>query len=264
MIQIKKTNIEEIESLRIDYFESLPRFQDIFLEFVIKDSNYYKLQFSDKAIGYVIKSPDNILVELYFADRFIPYCSEYFDKILKELEITSIYCKSFDYLLLDLCLANKYSYKLIGCLYRDYYAKERFVSNDLTIRYADESDLPFLSQQDDEVFEPKELLDTFVKNKEIVIFQTNNQTIGCGFLTRVHQKFNYFDIGVWTHPEYRKKGNATQIILYLKETCLKNSWIPICGCDIDNIASQKTLEKTGFISKHKLIEFEINNNKNAT
>jgi hypothetical protein len=32
---------------------------------------------------------------------------------------------------------------------------------------------------------------------------------------------------------------------------------PSCGCAIENKASQKTIEKSGFVSKYKLINFMI-------
>lgn len=257
MFHFFKTNIEEINLYRIDYLKSLPVFQDIFLEFLIRDSISFKILNCNATIGYMIISPDKILLELYVQDQFIHLFREHFGEAIEKLEIRRIYCKSFDHFLLDLCISKHYQYQLIGCLYRDYFDNEINISNDLSIRYANESDLPFLLQQDDEVFEPKELLVFFVKNNQVLVFEKKQATVGCGFITQVHQMWNCYDLGVWVHPDFRRKGYATQIISYLKKTCLNIHGIPVCGCDIKNIASQKTLLKAGFISKHKLIEFTI-------
>jgi RimJ/RimL family protein N-acetyltransferase len=81
--------------------------------------------------------------------------------------------------------------------------------------------------------------------------------IGCGFLIQIHPDYKFYDLGIWVNPEDRRKGYALQIMLYMKALCLKNNWIPICGRDIQNIASQKTLEKAGFIGKHSLIEYQV-------
>jgi RimJ/RimL family protein N-acetyltransferase len=127
----------------------------------------------------------------------------------------------------------------------------------LEVRFAEDADLPYLLRQNDEVFEPKHLLGSFIKNKGISLFEKDKIIAGCGFLTQIHSKYNYYDIGVWVNPEFRNRGYATQIVSYLKDYCLKNNVLPVCGCSAENIASQKTLAKAGFISTHELIEFTI-------
>jgi RimJ/RimL family protein N-acetyltransferase len=127
----------------------------------------------------------------------------------------------------------------------------------LSFRYAILADLPYLNQQEDEVFEPKELLEDNIKNNEVIICERDNVVIGCGFITQVVSGFKYYDLGVWVNPDCRRKGYAVQIMIYLKSFCFKNVWIPICGCSADNIASQRMLSKVGFISNHKLLEFCI-------
>lgn len=257
MIKLNKSNLDELKFLRIEYLDSLPVFQDVFLEFIIKESDCYKLLSDNQPIGYVLVSSDNILLEYFIQSKYSTRSIDIFNLIVNDLSIRSVYCKSFDFQLLDCCLTNSLSYSLNGCLYRDFIDSGIQRNPDLSFRYANSADLPFLYQQDDEVFEPKELLDTYIRNKGIIILQLSDSILGCGFLTQVHPKYKYFDIGVWVNPENRMKGYATQIMLYLKDLCLNNDLVPICGCDIQNIASQKMLGGLGFISKHKLIEFEV-------
>lgn len=263
MIKIIKSNFDELEFLRIEYLDSLPVFQDVCLELILNESNCYKLLSDNQPIGYVLVSSDNIMLELFIQTKYSTNSIDIFKLIVNDLSIRSVYCKSFDFQLLDCCLTNTLSYSIIGCLYRDFIDSGIQRKPELSFRYADSSDLPFLYQQDDEVFEPKGLLDTFIRNKGIIILQLSDSILGCGFLTQVHPKYKYYDIGVWVHPEYRMKAYATQIMLYLKDLCLNNDLVPICGCDIQNIASQKMLSGLGFMSKHKLIEFEVIK-KNAT
>lgn len=257
-MKIEKSRIEDIELFRLEYLESLPKFQDVFLELMVNKSNCYKLYFDNSPIGYFIVSVDNVLLELFLQNRFASQSAASFDFVVNELNISSVYCKSFDYQLLDCCLANALPYKIIGCLYRDFREKGLQIEPGLSFRYAEISDLPFLLQQDDDVFEPKQLLETFIKNKGIIFLENADSIQGCGFLTKVHPKYNYYDIGVWVSPHHRGKGNATQIMLYMIDLCLRKQQFPICGCDVNNLASQKMLEKLGFISEYKLIEFEIN------
>ncbi len=256
MIRIKKTNHEAVESSRIKYLDSLPVFQDVFLEFMVMESDCYQLFQDNQPIGYVLLSKDNILVEFYIEKKYAASGFDVFNLMVSEIKVKSVYCKSFDSRLLDCCLSNTLPYSIIGCLYRESIDTSIQRNSDLFFRYADSSDIAFLSQQDDEVFEPKHLLETFIQNKGILLLQLEDIIIGCGFLTQVHQRYNYYDIGVWVSPAHRMKGYATQIMLYLKELCLNNDWVPICGCDKQNSASQKMLNSLGFISNYKLIEFD--------
>lgn len=260
-IKINRISRKEIESFRIEYLESLPRFQDIFLEFSIKKSFCYLLQVRNETIGYAIVSPESVLIELHIFDKYmaIPNINP-ITEISNKLKIKSIYCKSFDFSLLNYCIMLNLTYKIIGYLYRDFIEPHNLSSMLLSDRYANKTDLSFLKSQDDEVFEPKELIEIQIKNKEIIIFQKESEKIGCGFLTRIHPQFDYYDIGVWVHPEHRRKGYSTQIMLHLKKMCLDNNKKPISGCSVKNTASRNMQSKIGFVSKHKLIEFEINKN----
>jgi GNAT superfamily N-acetyltransferase len=258
MIQIRRTSKAEIEPYRMEYLSSLPAFQDIYIEFIVNESEPYLLLTNDEIMGYAIVSPDHILVECYIADKYLQVQYNPFPHIIAQFGIKEIYCKTFDYLLLNFCVAQNMPYKTIGYLYRDYIDSENPGTIDLSSRYAEKSDISFLISQDDEVFEPKDLLESQISNKSIVIFENGPDIAGCGFLTRVHRAFDYYDIGVWVHPAYRRKGYATGIVQHLKHICLDNNWKPIIGCDAQNTASQSMLDKQGFISKHKLLEFDVN------
>jgi len=72
------------------------------------------------------------------------------------------------------------------------------------------------------------------------------------YLERLAEASDYYDIGMWVNPRFRKKGIATGIISGLKRICLQNHRIPVCGCLYDNLGSKRTLEKNGFVSKYRI------------
>lgn len=255
-LQIEKTHPTEVAALRKQYLDSLVKFQDIYLEFVIRDSAYYKLSSENQVIGFVIVSADDLLVEFYIVEKFSKNSPEYFHALVQQLSIKGVYCKSFDHLLLNCCLVYSLPYKVIGYLYRDFTDKGIPLNKNLSFRYAGTPDLPFLQQQNDEVFEPKTLLKDFVERKGIIILEQGNQIAGCGFLTQVVADYPYHDLGVWVDAAFRRQGYAVQIMLYMLRLCHNNGWVPICGCDAANHASQEMLSKIGFISHDKLLEFD--------
>ena len=257
-MEIVKTSFDKIKKYRTEYLNSLPEFQECFLEIMIEKSNFYLLQTDSVNIGYVITNNDGVLIEFYVANKYVSVSNDFFRQILKELSITEIYCKSFDFLLLNNCLLNSFPYKVIGVLFRDFV--EPLVETDTGIRMkkSDFSAVNFLLNQDisiKELFETEQQLTEFISNENVFEFYSNGDFVGCGMVLRTNPDWTFCDLGVWVTPPKRGKGIGAQIILKLREFAIKNEMKPSCGCSIENIASQKTIEKSGFVSKHKLIEF---------
>lgn len=206
---------------------------------------------------YFILSPQRILVEYYLIQNNQKDCEGIFKKIIESFNVEKVYCKSFDSLLLKCSLKNALSHRIIGTLFRDFVETESDAIDEFDIRKAMEEDIPVLLQYTDELYESKDELYKMVRAGNIYMYHLQNHLIGCGFLTKTINNRDFYDIGMSVNSPFRKKGYGTRIIANLKVYCLNNDMTPICGCAVDNIASKKTLEKNGFISKHDLIEFIV-------
>jgi RimJ/RimL family protein N-acetyltransferase len=75
-------------------------------------------------------------------------------------------------------------------------------------------------------------------------------------IIRTHSDYNFCDLGVWVNPLKRGKYIGSQIVLNLRDFAMKNNMIPSCGCAIENLASQKMIEKSGYVSRYKMINFQ--------
>lgn len=259
-MKIVKTSIDKIKKYRTDYLNSLPEFQELFIELMICKSDYYIFQADNNEIGYAIRNNDGVLIEFYLLDKYIPDSNEFFRQALKDLSITDIYCKSFDSLLLSNCLLKTLPYSILGLLYRDYF--EPLIKKDLTIKMtrADLLSVKLLLGQDEsikELFETEQQLIDFIKNENVFEFYKNEEFVGCGMAIRTHPDWSFCDLGVWVNPSKRGNAIGSQIILKLREFSINNNLEPSCGCAIENQASQKTIEKSGFVSRYKLINFMI-------
>ena len=257
-MKIEKATFEKIKKYRTDYLNSLTEFQELFLEIMITDSDFYLLQTNNVNIGYAIKNSDGVLIEFYVVNEYVSSSNGIFRQVLKELSIDKVYCKSFDNFLLSNCLLNSFPYKVIGVLYRDYV--ESLVETDTKIKMqkSDFSSVNFLLNQDSsikELFETEEQLIEYINNENVFEFYRNEEFIGCGMVLRTNSDWIFCDLGVWVSPQKRRQGVGTQIILNLRSFAIKNDMKPSCGCAIENVASQKAIEKSGFVSKYKLIEF---------
>jgi GNAT superfamily N-acetyltransferase len=258
-MKIANTTIDKIQFYRTEYLSSLPEFQELFLELMIKDSDCYNFQMDDKEIGYVIINHNEVMIEFYVINSYIPSSYEIFRQVLKDLSVTGIYCKSFDSMLLSNCLLNSLSYSVDGVLYRDYVGVLIKKDTDITMHKAELSSTGLLSGQDDSIkvlFETEQQLREFINNEHVFEFYKDAEFIGCGIVIRTIDDWDFCDLGVWVHPSKRGNSIGSQIILNLREFAIKNNLKPSCGCAIDNIASQRTIEKCGFVSKHKMIHFK--------
>jgi hypothetical protein len=222
-----------------------------------RDSDWYSLIVDDTNVGYAVISKDKILAEFYTLPSIGVESKSIFAEVINELGVKSIYCQSYDSQVMLLTLAMNFDSMVVGYIYRDLVDTMIHPTRELSFRYADTSDLPFLSLQDDEVFEPKDLLEELIKSKGIIIANITSEIVGCGFLTRVSLHFDNYDIGVWVNPKNRMQGLATEIMLQLKDICIENNWTPLAACGADNIASQKILSKIGFTTLHQLIEYTV-------
>ena len=259
-MKITKTTIHKITLFRTNYLNSLPQFQELFLEIMIDDSDFYMLETDNEEIGYAIRSEDGVLIEFHVSDKYISESNTFFRQTLKDLSITDVYCKSFDALLLGNCLSRTLSYSVIGVLYRDYVSPLVAFDTEITMKKADLSSVGLLQAQDEsikELFETEEQLIDFIKIGNVFEFHKNDTFIGCGMVLKTNSDWDYCDLGVWVKPSERGNGIGSQIILNLRNFAIKNNMKPSCGCSIDNLASQKTIEKSGFVSKYKLINFVV-------
>ena len=152
-MEIFKTTLDSIKNLRTDYLNSLSEFQELFLELMIPESDCYALEINDVEIGYLIRNKDGALIEFYIEDRYIPQTNEFFEQIIRELSMTEIYCKSFDFLLLNNCLVKTYPYSILGVLYRDYVEPSLVMDSEIKMIKADLTSTQLLMDQDDSIKE---------------------------------------------------------------------------------------------------------------
>ena len=257
---IEKTTIDRIKIFRTDYLNSLPEFQELFLEIMLNNSDFHLLKFDNKEIGYAVINNDGILIEFYLIDKFINESKKIFIQVLKDLSIADIYCKSFDSLLLNNCVLCSFPYSVIGVMYRDYVEPTIKKDSDIKMEKANLSSVRFLLGQDKsikELFETEQQLSDFIQNENVFEFYKNDELIGCGMVVKTHSDWSFCDLGVWVNPSKRGNAIGSQIILSLREFSIKNNLKPSCGCAIENLASQKAIEKSGFVSRYKMINFKI-------
>ena len=258
MYTYKNVEIDRITKLRKQYLDSLFEPQELYIELMVTDAEKHIIQSGGTDVGYFIKRTDNYIIEFYLEDKYLPDYSKIFKEIIKNQQLKGAYCKSFDSVLLKACLHIHKSVKIIGVLYRDITNIDIHAPNRIDeIRTAKMTDFEDIVSIKEEVFDTDDEVEYTIKKDAVFVFKNNGKLIGYGIFQPAIEGRNSYDIGMAVSPEYRKKGYGAYILNYLKNHCINNNWSPTCGCAIENIASQKTIEKIGFVSKHNMLEFSF-------
>ncbi|MGV8984099.1 GNAT family N-acetyltransferase [Clostridium sp.] len=100
-------------------------------------------------------------------------------------------------------------------------------------------------------------LENNINREEVFTLYSNDSLLAPGICQKIVGGLNYYDIGMIVSKEHRNKGVGTYIISKLKDHCISKNLLPVCGCWYYNYASKKTLEKAGFITKHRIVRFEF-------
>jgi GNAT superfamily N-acetyltransferase len=129
---------------------------------------------------------------------------------------------------------------------------------DIQVRMATRDDVEDLLHLSTDFFDNLEEIEGCIRANGLMIYGTREDVaFGAGVMKRVIADRADVDIGMVVYPEQRRRGRGAYIIGHLKTNCLAHGLRPICGCSIDNLASQRTLERAGFASRHRLVEFRF-------
>jgi predicted acetyltransferase len=88
-------------------------------------------------------------------------------------------------------------------------------------------------------------------------FYINDQIVGTGGIRPSISTKSFANIGIAVSCDYRRQGLGTYIIQTLRGHCNEQGYKTICSTTNENIASQKTIEKSGYLNYHKVHIFEL-------
>jgi GNAT superfamily N-acetyltransferase len=255
-------SLSEIQLQRECYMNELLYSQELNTEENAQESKYYKIKLDSIWIGYFCVDSKKTLWEFYIIKSDLIHSQEVFKFLIDMNYIVSAECITYDHMLMSLCFDFQKKSSCSAYVFRDDIDVKYSLSTyeDISMRVAMAEDFNSLL----EINRIAEGWNDFFSNlseqirmKEVFVFYADNELLGAGTCKKTWQSRNYCDIGMVVSDKHRNKGVGTYIILKLKEYCYSNNQIPICGCWYPNYPSKKTLEKAGFIAKHRVIRFEF-------
>ena len=96
-----------------------------------------------------------------------------------------------------------------------------------------------------------------IERQELYLLRVKNEIIGTGELRPSESNKSYANVGVTVGVDYRRQAVASFILSYLKDMCYKKEIIAICSTTVDNLGSQKAIEKAGLYAYHRVVEVDL-------
>lgn len=178
--------------------------------------------------------------------------------LAQSLGVRRLIAQSFDPLAISLALASGGPPVTRGLLYRVIVDPAFEPRSDIAARPGLDADVAELAALGDDFFSGAPEIEAYIAADGLMTYRSAAGTlIGAGVLKTVIAGMEGVDIGMVVGPAHRRRGYGRYIVSHLKAHCLASGWRPICGCAVGNIASQRTLERAGFASIHRLVEFSL-------
>jgi len=101
-------------------------------------------------------------------------------------------------------------------------------------------------------------VDNLVSRNELYMSMEDNTIIATGECRLSDTQLNFADVGVAVNKEHRKQGLATKMLQQMAHKAMEQNRKPICSTTIDNIGSQKAIERAGFYCSNIIFDMKFN------
>lgn len=239
---------------RANRLDRLAAPQELFLENCVAKGRTLAIELDQRPAGYAVIE-DDAIVEFHVEDEGLSEAGTALEALIAQEGVKRFLVQSFDPLALSLCLARRRP-RTAGILFRVIADRLFQPRSDIIASSAEHSDVAALAGLSDDFFDDRSEIIAYIDGGGLIVYRDRQvRLIGAGVMRDVIPGRAGTDIGMVVAPALRRGGYGTYIIRHLKLSCLERGLLPICGCDADNIASQRTLQRAGFASIHQLLEF---------
>lgn len=261
-ITLNEISRDNILNFQNQYYQHiLVPIDDYWENGIIATATYYEI-ISQEPIGYLVIDEDRVLLQFYLY-RKREKEKEIFENCVHLLQIETACANTYEPDYLNICLDHANDYTILAFFYRD----ERDIHiekpiEDLVEKVADLSDLEdaieYSGIKGASVDWLKHYYLTLIKKKSLYLYYLENRIIGSGELRPSLTSIGASNIGMTVSDNYQKRNIGSYILYRMKTLSKQMNLIPVCGTDVDNVASQKTIQKCGFYPYHRVLKIKLN------
>lgn len=225
----------------------------------IASAQDFLIEKDDQTIGYCSISEEKALLQLYLDKEYIHLMRDTVKSLISSQMITSAQLSSHEPVSFNACLYSCSSIQTDTLCFQ-YGDKPSIFEPDLGMEWVREAEIPlvqaFFKEQitfEDNFGYTKNLVD----RKEIYLIKEGDKVIATSECRWSDTQSEVADLGVIVHKDKQGQGLATRILQHQVQRVLEANRRPICSTTIDNIASQKAIEKAGFYCSHIIFDIQF-------
>lgn len=262
---------EVIQQLQSEYLQTLLAPMDGMWERRITSrATFWEIQDQEQHIGHFCLDSSNALLRFHLKKEYQAQAQEIFQRILSTYELQFAITSTLEPLYFALCLDFQTRVTPQSYLFRD---QARLpVPIDLltsSLRKADKREWETLVRfYQENTAGPGEWIEPFLHEhldrEEIFVCFSQHALVATGECISSQSQPPYADLGMVVAQAYRGRGLGRSVLLHLKAHCYREGWKPICSCAVDNPASKKAIERSGFLSEHRIVKITFSPEERAS
>jgi len=246
---IKTEPTGTIQQLREKLYQKLHAPIDAMWEMLyIASSQHYLIENEKETWGYCCVNDEGCLVQIFLLEAYNSKMDQVIIELINTKLISSARLSSNEPIAFNTCLAlakdtkiNTFCFEHVNTL--------RDIESKLNVESVTTSDIPsvkaFYKEQIgmDDTFGYTENL---VSRKELFMIKESDVILATSECRWSDSQPDIADLGIIVNKDFQGKGIATQVMQLQVNRVLKAGRKPICSTTLDNIASKKAIEKSGF------------------
>ncbi len=257
-----KTGSAELADWKMRYLQQVAAPLDGMWQTFVAMADHYSLSGGSQVAGYCVVNSEQQLLQFFVADREL--AAGLFAQVLRELNVQGAVVATCEPQYLNLCTAHKASppteFSLMYHLDLDRAVAPPAFPDGTELRpvSADQletavefgvaaigADAAWLAGYYAERIDGAELFGLWQAGELIATGESRPSQI----------QPPVADVGMIVGPEHRGRGIATNILQWLIHDCRQRSLQPICSTETGNVAAQRAIERAGFTSYQRILQF---------
>lgn len=256
-----KTEVAYISEFRKELYKTFfAPLDSMWQDLYIASSQAYVIDNEDENIGYCCIDSNEALLQVFVNNENRHLMRTIIESLIDSKLIKSASLSSIEPVSFNACLYHsksittntlcyEYSNRIIG--------NENLLNVELVTK--DYSDAIRSYYRDHVGFDDTfGYVDNLVSRKELFMVLEKDTIIATGECRLSDTQLSFADVGVSVNKEHRKQGLATKMLQQMALKAIEQDRHPICSTTIDNVGSQKAIERAGFYCSNIIFDMKFN------
>lgn len=262
-ITLEKTPLETLEPLRREHLEHVTAPLDGMWESFVEQGQHYAILNDGASVGYCVLNDQRQILQFHVLDESLAGTA--FETCRQQLNVVGAVAATCDPLFFAQAIDCQQAVHVNALMYQ-YDPSARVTPLAFDAAYSFKLATPMVLEHaiafaESAIGAPKDWLTHYyserIERGELWLLWSDDEILAAGECRISPHQNAVADVGMVVAEAARGKGLATCVLQALVGTALEAGHTPICSTEADNIGAQKAIERAGFISRHRIIEFDF-------